>query len=127
MPRPRGTEDWLSSRGSPATCPDGRTRFRDPGARAAPGSQPSVDGIATMKIPSQIRFLFRVGVVVSVVVAAKVLVHTLNFEPIQLNALFTGIIAANVFLMGFLLSGVLSDFKESERLPGSREKASVIG
>jgi len=27
-------------------------------------------------------------------------------------------VAANVFLMGFLLSGVLSDFKESERLPG---------
>ena len=35
-----------------------------------------------------------------------------------LNPLFTGIVAANVFLMGFLLSGVLSDFKESERLPG---------
>jgi hypothetical protein len=32
--------------------------------------------------------------------------------------LFSGIIAANVFLMGFLLSGVLSDYKESERLPG---------
>jgi hypothetical protein len=59
-----------------------------------------------------------VGAVVAVVVVAKVVVHYLNWEVIQLNALFTGIIAANVFLMGFLLSGVLSDYKESERLPG---------
>jgi hypothetical protein len=71
-----------------------------------------------MKIPNEIRFLLRVSVVVAVVVAAKVLVHYLGWEVIQLNALFTGIIAANVFLMGFLLSGVLSDYKESERLPG---------
>jgi hypothetical protein len=72
-----------------------------------------------MKFPiSQIRFLLRVGVIVAVVVGAKVLVHFLGWEVISLNALFTGIIAANVFLMGFLLSGVLSDYKESERLPG---------
>lgn len=71
-----------------------------------------------MRIPSQVRFLVRVGAVVAVVLVAKYVVHALRFEPIQLNALFTGIIAANVFLMGFLLSGVLSDYKESERLPG---------
>jgi hypothetical protein len=72
-----------------------------------------------MKFPiSQIRFLLRVGLIVAVVVGAKVLVHFLGWEVISLNALFTGIIAANVFLMGFLLSGVLSDYKESERLPG---------
>jgi hypothetical protein len=71
-----------------------------------------------MKIPSELRFLVRVAAVVAVVVAAKVVVHLLGWEVISLNALFTGIIAANVFLMGFLLSGVLSDYKESERLPG---------
>jgi hypothetical protein len=71
-----------------------------------------------MKIPSEIRFLARVAAVVAVVVVAKVAVHLLSWEVISLNALFTGIIAANVFLMGFLLSGVLSDYKESERLPG---------
>ncbi len=37
---------------------------------------------------------------------------------ISINPLFSGIVAANIFLMGFLLSGVLSDYKESERLPG---------
>jgi hypothetical protein len=67
---------------------------------------------------NEVRFLLRVGAVTSVVVVAKVLVHAVAWEVISLNALFTGIIAANVFLMGFLLSGVLSDYKESERLPG---------
>jgi uncharacterized membrane protein len=69
-----------------------------------------------MKFPQPDPFpAARVGVVVAVVVVAKLLAHYVNWEPISLNALFTGIIAANVFLMGFLLSGVLSDYKESER------------
>ena len=71
-----------------------------------------------MKIPNEIRFLARVGAVVAIVLIAKCVAHYFRGEAIQLNALFTGIIAANVFLMGFLLSGVLSDYKESERLPG---------
>jgi hypothetical protein len=65
----------------------------------------------------EFRFLLRVAVVTAVLVGAKVAAHALSWEVISLNALFTGIIAANVFLMGFLLSGVLADYKESERLP----------
>jgi predicted membrane chloride channel (bestrophin family) len=57
-------------------------------------------------------------IVVAVVIALKLLAHTQGWEVLSLNPLFSGIIAANVFLMGFLLSGVLSDYKESERLPG---------
>jgi predicted membrane chloride channel (bestrophin family) len=49
---------------------------------------------------------------------AKLAAHSLGWEVISLNPLFSGIVAANVFLMGFLLSGVLADYKESERLPG---------
>jgi prevent-host-death family protein len=71
-----------------------------------------------MPFSRELRFLLRVGLATAVVVAAKVVVHLLSWEVISLNALFTGIIAANVFLMGFLLSGVLSDYKESEKLPG---------
>lgn len=62
--------------------------------------------------------LLRVSTLVAAVVAAKFFVHFLGWEIISINPLFSGIVAANVFLMGFLLSGVLSDFKESERLPG---------
>lgn len=61
--------------------------------------------------------LLRVVAVTIVLMAAKVAAHYLNVEIITINPLFTGIIAANVFLMGFLLSGVIADYKESEKLP----------
>ncbi len=64
------------------------------------------------------RLFARVLVVVGVVITLKLTAHWFGWEVISLNPLFSGIIAANVFLMGFLLSGVLSDYKESERLPG---------
>jgi hypothetical protein len=44
--------------------------------------------------------------------------HSIGLEFLTINNLFSGIIAANVFLMGFLLSGVLADYKESEKIPG---------
>jgi hypothetical protein len=71
-----------------------------------------------VKITNRHRLLLRVTAVVALVVGAKLLVHGLGWEIISINPLFSGIVAANVFLMGFLLSGVLSDFKESERYPG---------
>lgn len=62
---------------------------------------------------------------VVIVVGAKLVVHQFGWERITLNPLFSGLVAANVFLMGFLLSGVLSDYKESEKLPG--ELAAGLG
>jgi predicted membrane chloride channel (bestrophin family) len=62
--------------------------------------------------------LLNAAVSVALVIAVKLGAHWLGWEVISLNPLFSGIIAANVFLMGFLLSGVLADYKESERLPG---------
>ena len=49
---------------------------------------------------------------------AKFLVHQLDWEPISLGPVLTSLIAATVFLLGFLISGTLADYKESERLPG---------
>ncbi len=71
-----------------------------------------------MTINNQYRLLLRASAIVVLVVCAKLFVHFLGWEVLSINPLFSGIVAANVFLMGFLLSGVLSDFKESERLPG---------
>jgi predicted membrane chloride channel (bestrophin family) len=63
--------------------------------------------------------LFKLGLAaVATVIGLKLLAHGMGWEVISLNPLFSGIIAANVFLMGFLLTGVLADYKESERLPG---------
>lgn len=56
--------------------------------------------------------------VVAVVVVAKLVVDQLGWDRVELNALYSGLVAANVFLVGFLLAGTLADYKESEKLPG---------
>ena len=71
-----------------------------------------------MIIKSRYRLLLQASAIVAVIVSIKLIVHFCGWEIISINPLFSGIIAANVFLMGFLLNGVLSDFKESERYPG---------
>ena len=47
----------------------------------------------------------------------KFLSRKLGFEVMELNALFTSLVAGTIFLIGFLISGVLSDYKESEKIP----------
>jgi len=71
-----------------------------------------------MTINNRYRLLLRVSTAVGLLIVVKLFMHFIGWEVISINPLFSGIVAANVFLMGFLLSGVLTDFKESERLPG---------
>jgi predicted membrane chloride channel (bestrophin family) len=73
---------------------------------------------AMMRISKEHRLLMRAGMIVVTVIVTKLVAHYLSWEVLSINTLFSGIIGANVFLMGFLLSGVLADYKESERLPG---------
>jgi hypothetical protein len=70
------------------------------------------------KIHKKYRLALKVTLIVGIVIFLKLITHWLGWEMISLNPLFSGIVAANVFLMGFLLTGVLTDYKESERLPG---------
>src|SRR5690349_24410620 len=51
-------------------------------------------------------------------VALKGICLALDFHPLDLNPLLSGLVAANVFLLGFLLAGTLADYKEAEKLPG---------
>lgn len=55
---------------------------------------------------------------VLVIVICKFVIHSIGYEFLTLNSLFTAIISANIFLIGFLISGTLVDYKESEKLPG---------
>lgn len=61
--------------------------------------------------------MLRVGSVVEVVVAGKLATHAMGWEWLSMNPLLRDR-SGQRLLMGFLLSGALSDFKESERLPG---------
>jgi hypothetical protein len=64
------------------------------------------------------RLILKVAPVVAVVALIKLGLAALGWEPVPLSPLYTGLIAATVFLLGFLLAGTLTDYKESEKLPG---------
>lgn len=60
---------------------------------------------------------FKVMPVIILVTILKFLSHKFGFEIMELNALFTSLVAGTIFLIGFLIAGVLSDYKESEKIP----------
>jgi predicted membrane chloride channel (bestrophin family) len=60
----------------------------------------------------------RVVPIVGGIILLKLLAHQMGWEFLTLNSLFGAIISANVFLVGFLISGVLVDYKEAEKIPG---------
>ena len=60
---------------------------------------------------------FKIIPLLIVVVILKFLFHRFGLEKMELNALFTSLVGGTIFLIGFLISGVLSDYKESEKIP----------
>ena len=52
------------------------------------------------------------------VVILKWIADATDLQPLNLSPLLAGAIAAEVFILGFLLAGTAGDFKEAERLPG---------
>ena len=69
-------------------------------------------------VRSDFRLVLRAAPFVALPVLAKLLVDQLGWDTVELNPLYSGLVAANVFLLGFLLAGTLADYKESEKLPG---------
>jgi hypothetical protein len=63
------------------------------------------------------RLLLNVAVIVAVLVFVKVEVHAFHFEFLVLDTLFSSIVASAIFIIGFLLTSILPDYKEAERIP----------
>lgn len=74
----------------------------------------------TKKLPIHSRWKLTIKTIpfVVVIILIKFVAHYFGYEILTLNSLFTAIISANIFLIGFLISGTLVDYKESEKLPG---------
>ena len=72
----------------------------------------------TRLLSSQWSLAFRVLPFVAAFVLGKLALHQVGWEWVSVGPVLTSMIAATVFLLGFLISGTLSDYKESERLPG---------
>lgn len=70
-----------------------------------------------MNVPTDLGLLVKALPAVVLAVVAKLVADLVGADPVELNALHSGLVAANVFLIGFLLAGTLTDYKESEKLP----------
>lgn len=55
---------------------------------------------------------------VAAFVLVKLALYEADVQPLEANPLLSGLVAATVFLLGFLLAGTAADYKEAERLPG---------
>jgi hypothetical protein len=56
-------------------------------------------------------------IIVLVLIALKAIFHFLNLEIVTVGPVITALVAGVFFVIAIILSGVLSDFKESERIP----------
>lgn len=62
--------------------------------------------------------IFVTSLVVTVLlIAAKYALHAYDLEPIVLGSLHGAAISGVVFVIGFLLSATIADYKEAERIP----------
>lgn len=68
-------------------------------------------------------FIFSL-ILTTIIIAIKIVLHELGWEVMTLGSLHTGVVTGTFFVVGFLLSTTISDYKESERIPS--EFSSVI-
>ncbi len=72
---------------------------------------------ADISFRKKFRLFFIVGIVVLLLGCIKTAIHYYGFEFLELNRLLTSGIGGAIFIIGFLLSSILADYKEAERIP----------
>lgn len=68
-------------------------------------------------------FLIALAVTVGAVLV-KYSLHALGWEPIEQTSLHNSVVSSVIFVIGFVLSATIADYKESERIPA--EFASIV-
>lgn len=58
------------------------------------------------------------------IIVFKYVLHLFNFEVLQLGSLHSSVVTGTFFVIGFLLSATIADYKESERIPS--EFSSIV-
>lgn len=77
-----------------------------------------------LKIMNKFGIILKAACIVAVLLVVKYLIHVYNGEVIVSNPVITAIVAGVIFTIAIIFSGVLADFKESEKIPG--ELAGII-
>jgi hypothetical protein len=85
-----------------------------------PGARPplTLSTVTTNLFRGNPRLLIAALPVAVGIVLLKWLIDLTDLDRLDLSPLLAGAIGAEVFILGFLLTGTASDFKEAERLPG---------
>lgn len=76
------------------------------------------------QVTRRYRIFFIALIVTALVVSAKYALHSLALETISLGSLHSSLISGVIFVLGFLMSATIADYKEAERIPA--EVASAI-
>src|SRR5262249_5012935 len=71
-----------------------------------------------MTFTRRFRLFLNVLAIVAVLVGVKFVAHLAHVEYLTLDTLFSSVVAGTIFIIGFLLSGLLPDYKEAERMSG---------
>ena len=64
-----------------------------------------------------LRIFWQALAVATVVVSVKFVLHRMGWEPIEQSSLHNSVISSVTFVIGFLLSATIADYKESEQIP----------
>lgn len=70
-----------------------------------------------MKFAKNFRIFLIALVATTLIVGVKWFLHLVGFEPIEQTSLHNAMISSVIFVMGFVLSATITDYKESERIP----------
>lgn len=70
-----------------------------------------------MKFAKRFRLFLNVAAIVAPLILAKAAIHLLHLEFLALDTLFSSVVAGTIFIIGFLLTALLPDYKEAERVP----------
>jgi predicted membrane chloride channel (bestrophin family) len=63
-------------------------------------------------------FILKALSIVAVLVGIKLIIDFLGFDVIMTSPVITAIVAGVIFTIAIIFSGVLTDYKESEKIPG---------
>lgn len=75
-------------------------------------------------LPKNFRIFLISLCVAAILIAIKFLLHRLGWEVVVMGSLHNSVAAGAFFVVGFLLSATIADYKESERIPS--EFASIL-
>lgn len=72
----------------------------------------------------RLRIFYFSAAITFLIVVLKYALHEVGLEVLQLGSLHSSVVTGTFFVIGFLLSATISDYKESERIPA--EFSSVL-